>query len=68
MIKELLGLALTAESESVKLAAIKDVLDRGGLKPPAEVVLSQSEAKYYEIVFDSIGGTPPDESLDNAND
>lgn len=58
MARELLGIALTADTESVKLAAIRDALDRAGLKPPAEVVLSQGETKPYETVFDSIGGDP----------
>lgn len=59
MAKQLLGIALTADSESVKLAAIRDALDRAGLKPPAEVVLSQGESKpNFETVFDSIGGDP----------
>lgn len=58
MAKQLLGIALTADSEAVKLAAIKDSLDRAGLKAPAEVVLSQGDAKPYEAVFDSIGGDP----------
>ncbi|WP_136246012.1 HGGxSTG domain-containing protein [Mycobacterium intracellulare] len=66
MAKQLLGIALTAESESVKLAAIRDALDRGGLKAPAEVVLSQGETKPYETVFDSIGGNPG-ESLDASS-
>ena len=44
-----------AEKQSeVKLAAIKDALDRAGLKPPAEVVLSQGETKPYEELFDDI--------------
>lgn len=47
---------------AVQLAAIRDLLDRGGLKPPSEVVLSQGEPKAYETVFDSIGGTPGDQS------
>ncbi|WP_082952993.1 HGGxSTG domain-containing protein [Mycobacterium sp. 852002-10029_SCH5224772] len=54
MAKQLLGIALTAESEAVKLAAIKDALDRSGLKPPSEVVLSQGETKPYEELFDGI--------------
>lgn len=62
MAKQLLGIALTAESEAVKLAAIKDALDRGGLKAPSEVVLSQGEAKPYEQVFDAIGGKPEESS------
>jgi hypothetical protein len=62
MARELLGIALTAEGEGVKLAAIRDALDRAGLKAPSEVVLSQGEPKGWETVFDSIGGTPGDES------
>ena len=46
----------------IQLRAIRDALDRSGLKPPSEVVLSQGETKPYEDVFDAIGGTPPDES------
>lgn len=57
MAKQLLGIALTADSEQVKLTAIRDVLDRVGLKPPAEVVLSAGETRpAYETVFESIGG------------
>ncbi|WP_104151131.1 HGGxSTG domain-containing protein [Mycobacterium intracellulare] len=56
MAKQLLGIALTAEGEAVKLAAIRDALDRAGLKPPAEVVLSQGETKPYEDLFDDIAG------------
>ncbi|WP_141772854.1 hypothetical protein [Mycobacterium malmoense] len=66
MAKQLLGIALTAESESVKLAAIRDALDRGGLKAPSEVVLSQGETKPYETVFDSIGGNPEDAGFPSA--
>lgn len=62
MAKQLLGIALTADSDGVKLAAIRDALDRAGLKAPSEVVLSQGQPKAYETVFDSIGGTPGGES------
>lgn len=58
MAKELLGIALTADTDSVKLAAIRDALDRAGLRAPSEVVLSQGEPKAFEQVFDSIGGSP----------
>ena len=40
MARNLLGLATEAESETVKLGATNSALDRAGLKPPAEVVLS----------------------------
>lgn len=62
MAKQLLGIALTAESESVKLAAIKDSLDRAGLRPPAEVVLSQAEPKPYEQLFEGITTMSREES------
>lgn len=68
MAKELLRIALSAESETVALAAVKDALDRGGLKAPSEVVLSQGEPKCYETVFDSIGGNPTGESADTNTD
>lgn len=66
MAKQLLGIALTAESEQVKLNAIRDALDRAGLKAPSEVVLSQGEAKPYETVFESIGGDPAVAGFPNA--
>jgi hypothetical protein len=62
MAKQLLGIALTAESEAVKLAAIKDSLDRAGLRPPAEVVLSQGESKPYEELFDGISSLSREDS------
>ncbi|AKK30727.1 hypothetical protein [Mycobacterium sp. EPa45] len=58
MAKQLLGMALTADTESVKLAAIRDALDRAGLKAPSEIVVSPGEPKAFETVFDSIGGAP----------
>jgi hypothetical protein len=61
MAKQLLGIALTADSEAVMLAAVRDALDRAGLKAPSEVVLSQGEPKPYEVIFDRIGGTPSGE-------
>ena len=62
MAKQLLGIALTAESEAVMLAAVKDALDRAGLKAPSEVVLSQGGTKPYEEIFDSIATTTRAES------
>lgn len=56
MAKQLLGIALSADSEAVMLAAVKDALDRAGLKPTSEIVLSPGESKPYEEVFDSIAG------------
>lgn len=52
----------------VQLKAIQNSLDRAGLKPPAEVVLSQVQSPSpFEQVWDSIGGSPPDESLDASS-
>ncbi|EIT93616.1 hypothetical protein [Mycobacteroides abscessus] len=45
-----------------QLRAIQNALDRAGLKPPAEVVLSPGEPKPYETVFDSIGTYSREES------
>lgn len=50
-----------------QLRAIRDALDRGGLKPPSEVVLSQGEPAKYEQVFDGIGGTVPSEFPSDAS-
>ncbi|QZA16483.1 hypothetical protein K3U93_17650 [Mycobacterium malmoense] len=47
MAKELLGMAVDPDiSSAVKLSAIRDALDRAGLKAPNEVVLSQGTAPY----------------------
>lgn len=47
---------------AVQLDAIKDSLNRAGLKPPAEVVLSQVERAPYEEIFDSITTSSREES------
>lgn len=46
----------------IQLRAIQNALDRAGLKPPAEVVLSPAEPKPYENVFDSIATGTRDQS------
>jgi hypothetical protein len=56
MARELLGIALSADSESVRLQAIRDSLDRAGLRPPTEVVLSPGNSAPYEEIFDDIAG------------
>ena len=49
-------------TKAVKLAAIRDALDRAGLKAPSEVVLSQGEPKAYETSSTASAG-PCGESL-----
>ena len=55
MAANLLGLALDADSDTVKLGATNSALDRAGLKAPSEVVLSQGETKPWEEIFEGIG-------------
>ncbi len=62
MAQQLLGIALTADNEAVKLAAIRDALDRSGITKPTEIVVSPGERKPYEEVFDSISCGPREES------
>jgi hypothetical protein len=55
MAKALLGMAIDPNvSDAVKLSAIKDALDRGGLKAPSEVVLSPGQQAGFEEIFDDI--------------
>ncbi len=56
MARELLGIATGAESEAVKLAAVKDALDRAGLGAKAAVELSVAEPKPWEDVLSDITG------------
>jgi hypothetical protein len=73
MARELLGIATGAESEAVKLAAVKDALDRAGLGAKTEVEVG---LKPYEEILNNIAlsvgrttraehrarkGLPPDE-------
>jgi len=53
MAKELLGMATGAESEAVKLNAIRDALDRAGLGAKTEVSM---EVKPWEQLMDDIVG------------
>lgn len=49
MARELLGIATDQNaSETVRLAAIRDALDRAGLKPPTQVDLGLTEPKPFE--------------------
>lgn len=55
MAKALLGMAIDPDvSDAVKLSAIKDALDRGGLKAPSEVVLSAGAQTGFDEIFDDI--------------
>ena len=51
MARELLGIASGAESEAVKLAAVKDALDRAGLGAKAEVSV-EVKAPWEELLGD----------------
>lgn len=62
MAAHLLGLAENAASEAIQLGATNSALDRAGLKAPSEVVLSQSDTKPYEQIFDDIGTSTRAES------
>ncbi len=53
MARELLGIATGAESEAVKLAAVKDALDRAGLGAKTEVAL---ELKPWEDIMADVAG------------
>jgi hypothetical protein len=53
MAKELLGMATGAESEAVKLNAIRDALDRAGLGAKTEVSV---EVKPWEQLMGDISG------------
>lgn len=57
MAAHLLGLAENATSEAIQLGATNSALDRAGLKAPSEVVLSQSDPKPYEQIFERIATT-----------
>ena len=52
MAKQLLCIAETADSDAVKLAAVKDVLDRAGLKPPAQVQVSAKPLEPWEELIE----------------
>ncbi len=48
MARELLKIATTSESESVKLSAVRDALDRAGLKPPTQVEVGPKQPEPWE--------------------
>ena len=54
MARELLRMAVDQNvSDTVKLAVIRDALDRAGLKPQTEIAVSQTPA-YEEVIWDAI--------------
>lgn len=55
MAKQLLRIADSADSEAVRLAAVKDALDRAGLKPPDKVDVEVG-VKPYEAMLGNIVG------------
>lgn len=64
MARQLLNIADSAESETVRLAAIKDALDRAGLKPPTqqEITVAASGPKPYEALVAGLTGESRAES------
>lgn len=59
MAKQLLRMAIDENvADAVKLSAIKDALDRGGLKAPETVVLSPGQQTGFDEIFDDIYSGP----------
>lgn len=54
MARELLKIATTSESESVKLSAVRDALDRAGLKPPTQVEVGPKQPEPWEEVLGDV--------------
>lgn len=54
MAKQLLGIAESAESESVKLAAVRDALDRAGLKPPTQFEVGPKQPEPWEQLLGDV--------------
>lgn len=60
MAKQLLRMAIDDDvADAVKLSAIKDALDRAGLRAPNEVVLSPGQQSGFDDVFTDIVAGPP---------
>ena len=59
MARELPGIATNGQSEAVRLTAIRDALDRAGLKPPTQVELEAAGKPDFESsVCYPIGSAP----------
>lgn len=54
MARELLKIATTSESESVKLSAVRDALDRAGLKPPTQVEVGPKQPEPWEELLGDV--------------
>ncbi len=54
--RELLGIATGAEGEAVRLAAIRDALDRASLAAKTAVAVEVGPTKPYETIFEQIEG------------
>lgn len=54
MARELLKIATTSESESVKLTAVRDALDRAGLKPPTQVEVGPKAPEPWEELLGDV--------------
>lgn len=61
---ELLRLAKAAESESVRVAAIKDILDRAGFKPSERIEISMIRGEVERLA--ELLGLDPEELLAEA--
>jgi len=59
MAKELLGIATNGASETNRLAAIRDALDRSGIRSPTQVEIGP---KPYEEIYDGIASGPREAS------
>lgn len=55
MARELLGIATGAESEAVKLAAVKDALDRAGLAAKQNVEVGVQLKPWEQVMGDMVG-------------
>ncbi|WP_123029481.1 hypothetical protein [Mycolicibacterium stellerae] len=55
MAKQLLRIADSAESEAVRLAAVRDALDRAGLRPPDKVDVEVGVKPYEELAGKIVG-------------
>lgn len=54
MAHELLKIATTSESESIKLTAVRDALDRAGLKPPTQVEVGPNQPEPWEQLLGDV--------------